>query len=117
MPVRAQPYSVTWHAICSGGVTSPTVGGAYGLAGTIGQPDANVGSTGGVYALTGGFWTVTTTSCYANCDGVGGLTANDFQCFLNKYVSNDLYANCDGVGGLTANDFQCFLNAYVAGCS
>jgi hypothetical protein len=56
-------------------------------------------------------------SCYADCDGIGGLTANDFQCFLNAYVAGQSSADCDGVGGLTANDFQCFLNAYVAGCS
>jgi hypothetical protein len=55
--------------------------------------------------------------CYPNCDAVGGLTANDFSCFLNKYTNNESYANCDGVGGLTANDFACFLSAYVAGCS
>jgi hypothetical protein len=63
------------------------------------------------------------SSCYANCDGSTGsplLTANDFQCFLNKYAANDTYANCDGSTGtplLTANDFQCFLNKYAAGCT
>jgi len=62
------------------------------------------------------------TFCYANCDGssvVPVLTANDFQCFLNRFASNDPYANCDGSNVppvLTANDFQCFLNAYAAGC-
>ncbi|MBX3375787.1 MAG: hypothetical protein KF678_02135 [Phycisphaeraceae bacterium] len=61
--------------------------------------------------------------CYANCDGSTGtplLTANDFQCFLNKYAGNDTYANCDGSTGnplLTANDFQCFLNKYAGGCT
>ncbi|MBX3376583.1 MAG: hypothetical protein KF678_06215 [Phycisphaeraceae bacterium] len=61
--------------------------------------------------------------CYPNCDGSTGsplLTANDFQCFLNKYASGDTYANCDGSTGnplLTANDFQCFLNKYAGGCS
>ena len=55
--------------------------------------------------------------CYAACDGVGGLTGNDFQCFLNAYVAGASYANCDGVGGLTGNDFQCFLDRYGAGCS
>jgi len=64
-----------------------------------------------------------TLACYANCDGSTGspqLTANDFQCFLNKYAAGDTYANCDGSTGipaLTANDFQCFLNKYAAGCS
>ncbi|MBX3376215.1 MAG: hypothetical protein KF678_04345 [Phycisphaeraceae bacterium] len=67
--------------------------------------------------------TSTPVSCYANCDGSTGnplLTANDFQCFLNKYAANDTYANCDGSTGnplLTANDFQCFLNKFAAGCS
>jgi len=58
--------------------------------------------------------------CYPNCDGSTGaplLTANDFQCFLNKFASNDAYANCDGSTGnplLTANDFQCFLNKFAS---
>lgn len=60
--------------------------------------------------------------CYANCDlstAVPVLTANDFQCFLNKFASGDPDANCDGSTAspeLTANDFQCFLNKYAAGC-
>ncbi len=62
------------------------------------------------------------TMCYANCDGSlpnPVLTANDFQCFLNKYAAGEPYANCDGslsTPMLTANDFQCFLNAYATGC-
>jgi hypothetical protein len=58
-------------------------------------------------------------ACYANCDcsnGPPALTANDFQCFLNKYASQDPTANCDGVGGINANDFTCFLNEYANGC-
>ena len=54
--------------------------------------------------------------CYADCDGAGGLTANDFQCFLDAAAAGSPYANCDGTGGITANDFQCFLNAFAAGC-
>jgi hypothetical protein len=61
--------------------------------------------------------TVTPPACYANCDGVGGLTANDFACYLNAYSQGQSYANCDGVGGLTPNDFACFLNSYSNGCS
>jgi hypothetical protein len=61
--------------------------------------------------------TLTIGNCYADCDGVGGLTANDFSCFLNAYSAGLSYANCDGTGGLTANDFACFLNSYSAGCS
>ncbi len=61
--------------------------------------------------------------CYANCDGSSAtpvLTANDFQCFLNKFAQGDAAANCDGSTStplLTANDFQCFLNKYAQGCS
>jgi hypothetical protein len=55
----------------------------------------------------------------ANGDGVGGLTANDFQCFLDRFAAGEAYANCDGSSGtpaLTANDFQCFLNRFAEGC-
>ena len=61
-------------------------------------------------------------ACYANCDGSTTppiLTANDFNCFLNKYAAGDPYANCDGSTTppiLNANDFSCFLNAFAAGC-
>jgi hypothetical protein len=63
------------------------------------------------------------STCYANCDGSAGnpvLTANDFQCFLDRFAAGESYANCDqstGVPTLTANDFQCFLNTFAAGCS
>jgi hypothetical protein len=68
-------------------------------------------------------WTACTASCYANCDSSTGtpiLTANDFQCFLDRVAAGESYANCDGSTGtptLTANDFQCFLDLYAAGCS
>ncbi len=61
--------------------------------------------------------------CAANCDcssALPSLSANDFQCFLNKYASGDPYANCDGSSNvplLTANDFQCFLNQFAGGCT
>jgi hypothetical protein len=62
-------------------------------------------------------------TCYANCDASTAapvLTANDFQCFLNKFAATDPTANCDGstaIPVLTANDFQCFLNAFASGCT
>jgi hypothetical protein len=49
-------YDLSWHTTDGGGTTSVT-GGAYSLGGTIGQPDAGA-SSGGAYALTGGFWGV-----------------------------------------------------------
>jgi hypothetical protein len=79
-----------------------------------------VGSLGpGITDLRGlaGFRPTCGSTCYADCDGVGGLTANDFACFLTAYTSGASYANCDATGGLTANDFICFLTAYNTGCS
>jgi hypothetical protein len=58
-----------------------------------------------------------TVPCYADCDGVGGLTANDFICFVTSFNNGGTYADCDGIGGLTANDFICFVTAYNNGCS
>ena len=69
------------------------------------------------YVIVGG------GSCYPNCDGSTSppiLTANDFQCFLNKFAVGDSYANCDHSTApptLNANDFQCFLNEFAEGCS
>lgn len=48
-------YSLVWNTLGGGGQTFAT-GGAYRLGGTAGQPDAGQLS-GGVYMLSGGFWT------------------------------------------------------------
>ncbi len=62
-------------------------------------------------------------TCYPNCDAstlAPILTANDFACFINKYVASEPYANCDGTTTtptLTAADFMCFINQFAAGCS
>lgn len=57
--------------------------------------------------------------CYADQDGDGHLTPNDFQAFLNNFAAAAPASNCDGSTAspaLNANDFQCFMNAYAAGC-
>ena len=117
-------FDLRWNAIACGGLTGGSSGGVYNVAGTFGQGEAGRVSSGSVYVLQIGFWAVAAPdTCYANCDGSSVapiLNANDFQCFLNKYASNDPYANCDHSTTppvLNANDFQCFLNAYAAGCS
>jgi hypothetical protein len=46
------PYKMSWFTIDGGGGTSS--GGAFGLTGTIGQPDSAKSSSGG-YELNGGF--------------------------------------------------------------
>jgi len=65
---------------------------------------------------------ILTPVCAANCDGSTTspvLTANDFMCFVNLYISGDPAANCDGSVVpplLTGNDFLCFMNEFVSGC-
>ena len=51
--LHAQSYSIDWHTIDGGGVTS--TGGVYSVSGTLGQPDAGKMS-GGNYSIDGGFW-------------------------------------------------------------
>jgi hypothetical protein len=43
-----------WSTLDGGGGTC--AGGAYRLSGTIGQPDAGVPMSGGMFTITGGFW-------------------------------------------------------------
>ena len=47
-------YTLDWWTVDGGGAAS-SAGGSYRLGGTIGQPDAGA-SSGGPYALSGGFW-------------------------------------------------------------
>ncbi|HEY3855858.1 MAG TPA: hypothetical protein VGO67_15825 [Verrucomicrobiae bacterium] len=48
-------YSIPWHTIAGGGGTSS--GGNYTVSGTIGQ-HSTATMSGGVYSLTGGFWSI-----------------------------------------------------------
>jgi len=55
-----QPFSISWYKVAGGGGTSTGTNGAhvYALTGTIGQHDASAAMSGGVYSLTGGFWSL-----------------------------------------------------------
>jgi hypothetical protein len=98
-------------------VSGPTVTGQFD---SVIYPPLSANKRG--FVIYGPNYVRVFVTCYANCDGSTGapsLTANDFQCFLNKFAMGDPYANCDGSTGtpaLTANDFQCFLNKFAAGC-
>ncbi len=99
--------------------------------GFILQHPTRINSNGWIVGQgTGGGWYVasfllrprTLNACYANCDNSTTsplLTANDFQCFLNKFAAGDAGANCDqstALPMLNANDFQCFMNQFATGC-
>jgi hypothetical protein len=56
------------------------------------------------------------TVCYADCNGDGQLTVQDFGCFQTKFVTGDPYADCNGDGVATVQDFGCFQTKFVQGC-
>ena len=63
-------FEITKSTIDSGGGTS--LGGDFTLTGSIGQPDANRQiSTGGGFALAGGFW--------ASASAVGTIFKDSFE--------------------------------------
>jgi hypothetical protein len=66
---------------------------------------------------------VSTSTCYANCDGsttVPFLNVNDFVCFQGLFAAGNSLANCDHSTSppvLNISDFVCFQSAFAAGCS
>jgi hypothetical protein len=52
--LAAGSYDLSWWTVDGGGGTSS--GNGYTLNGTLGQPDAGTVTSGGGYALAGGFW-------------------------------------------------------------
>jgi hypothetical protein len=57
----AQNFGIDWFTIDGGGGAS--VGGAFSVSGTIGQPDAGV-MTGGDFTVVGGFWAWASEALY-----------------------------------------------------
>jgi uncharacterized membrane protein len=55
-------------------------------------------------------------SCFADCDGSGGLTIDDFICFQTNYALGDPAADCDASGQLNIDDFICFQTGFALGC-
>jgi hypothetical protein len=65
--------------------------------------------------------------CYADCDNSTPsprVTANDFACYLDRFVSKllppfssrDPYADCNRDGLWNVADFQCYITKFAAGC-
>jgi hypothetical protein len=63
-------YAIPSANIDSGG--GRAAGPSFVVEGTIGQPDASGAMTGGVFALSGGFW-------HANAPSADGIFANGFE--------------------------------------
>ncbi len=135
----AQPYVITRSTIDAGGAMNSS-GGTFVLSGTIGQPDTGV-SSGGPYALSGGFWARGGLACRADLSGSsdpndpgygvpdGVLDISDFFYYLDQFVAMnfavaDLSGSSDpndpgyGVpdGMIDISDFFYYLDTFVAGC-
>jgi CHRD domain len=54
--------------------------------------------------------------CFADCDGSGALSIDDFICFQTNYALGDPTADCDGSGNLNIDDFICFQTLFALGC-
>lgn len=71
-------FDLSWHSI-DGGSVMRSVGGAFELSGTIGQPDAGRMS-GGAFQLTGGFWFELAPS---DCNEDGAVNLLDHSTFTD----------------------------------
>lgn len=121
-PTTDSVFDISWSTIDGSGGSMQS--GGITLDGTVAQPDAGVMAIGSL-ELIGGFQVSMDEAppCYANCDNstvAPILNANDFQCFMNRYIQGTPYANCDNSTAtpiLNVVDFQCFMNKFAVGCS
>jgi len=115
-------YDLTWSTIDCGGATF-SAGGAYTLGGTIGQPDAGpaVGTmSGGIYALTGGFWpaaAVPQCACPGHMTGNTVIRGTDIQAFVACYAlsvgANCVCADMNSDGILNSSDVSQFVSSLL----
>jgi hypothetical protein len=54
--------------------------------------------------------------CYADCDGDGVLSIDDFICFQTLFALGSQDADCDGDTVLSIDDFICFQTSFAIGC-
>lgn len=114
-------YDLTWSTIDTGGATFCT-GGAYALGGTIGQPDAGPpvsAMSGGIYALTGGFWpaAIPACGCPGHMFGNAVIRGTDISAFVACYVvsagDNCACADMNRDGLLNTADVSLFVSALL----
>ena len=113
--VAVADYDLSWYTFDGGGEMW-SAGGGWELSGTIGQPDAGLGMTGGDFELTGGFWAVAIPPPLpGNCDGDNDVDIADFEalapCLLGP--GNGLGPDCDCFdldkdGSVSLTDFAVF---------
>ncbi len=124
-PARAD-LALEWFTIDAGGAMW-AAGGELRLGGTIGQPDAGSGLTGGNLMLTGGFWSAAANVQRGdlNCDGL--INPFDIDPFVLAIVNGADYqaqfpgcnilngdTNCDGL--INPFDIDPFVTCIIYGC-
>jgi hypothetical protein len=108
-------YDLWWNSIDGGaGVAS---GDEYQISGTIGQADAGVTLTGGVYTFIGGFWaaggdTIVPPPCPADLDGDGVVNVIDLLQLLGAWGTADPTADINGDGIVNVLDLLELLAAW-----
>ncbi len=117
-----QDYEVPWWTIDGGGAMNSSAG-AFELAGTIGQPDAQAPPVmaGGSFELLGGFWpgAVPSCACLGDMNVDGEKTGLDIQAFVDCLIAGGTCAcaDVDGVSGITIDDAGVFVDDLLAGDS
>jgi len=93
---------------------------AYTVSEQAAEPNVVVGAT--MHVANGSGVTIfdelatPPATCFADCDGSGGLDILDFVCYQGLFTSGDPAADCDGNGVLNILDFVCFQGAFQTGC-
>ena len=112
-------FEISWHTVDGGGVMN-SGGGAFTLAGTIGQPDAQSPPVmaGGSFTLTGGFWPVASVCyCLADMNADSKKDGRDVQLFIGCVLAGGSCscADVDATNGVTIADVPVFVSDLLAG--
>ncbi len=70
-------FSISWDSIDGGGGIGST-GGVFAVSGTIGQSDTGTASGGG-FVVTGGFWPIVTPPAEDPCVGPAAIFCDTFE--------------------------------------
>ena len=116
--VAPAQFEISWQTIDGGGGMS-SVGGTLELAGTIGQPDAQMppSMSGGAFELTGGFWPVANVcNCLADMNNDGRKDGLDVQQFVSCITGgqNCACADVDQANGVTPDDISVFVSSLLS---
>ena len=112
------PYEIVAWTIDGGGLHN-AVGGPFALSGTIGQPDAGPGLSGGPFEVAGGFWpaAIAADACPADLNNDGQLNFFDVAAYIALFNAGDPAADfAPPFGELNFFDLAAYIALFNAGC-